>query len=370
MRVRPRRSSRPRTRTRPAHDDAVDGFVVTVDRGRYGCVLTGPPATQPVAGPPPVVTAMRARELGRRAVVVGDRVALVGDVSGDAGSLARIVRIDERASVLRRTADDDESTPEGRLERVVVANADQLVIVSALADPPPRTGFIDRCLVAAYDAGIDPLLCLTKADLADPAPVVDYYRDLDLEYVLCRPGGDLTDLRRRLAGRLSVLVGHSGVGKSTLVNRLVPEALRAVGTVSAIGRGRHTSSSAVALRLPYSGVSPDGADTPADDADVGTRADARVVPAGDPGWIVDTPGVRSFGLAHVSAESLLHGFADLVEGSLDCPPNCEHTGDADRCRLGGWVAAGNADPRRLASYRRLLDSRSGDTETGRTATRE
>ncbi|WFE23993.1 ribosome small subunit-dependent GTPase A [Solwaraspora sp. WMMD937] len=371
VRVRPRRSSRPRTRTRPAHDDAVNGFVVTVDRGRYGCVLTGPPAPQPVAGPPPVVTAMRARELGRRAVVVGDRVALVGDVSGDAGSLARIVRIDERASVLRRTADDDESTPEGRLERVVVANADQLVIVSALADPPPRTGFIDRCLVAAYDAGIDPLLCLTKADLADPAPVVDYYRDLDLEYVLCRPGSDLADLRHRLAGRLSVLVGHSGVGKSTLVNRLVPEALRAVGTVSAIGRGRHTSSSAVALRLPCADASPDDADTSADDgAGAGSRADARVVPAGDPGWIVDTPGVRSFGLAHVSAESLLHGFADLVEGSLDCPPNCEHTGDAGQCRLAGWVAAGNADPRRLASYRRLLDSRSGDTETGRTATRE
>lgn len=300
----------------------------------------------PETGAPPVVTAMRARELGRRAVVVGDRVGLVGDVTGDPGSLARIVRIDERVSVLRRTADDDDTTPEGRLERIVVANADQLVIVSALADPPPRTGFIDRCLVAAYDAGIAPVLCLTKADLASPEQVIDYYRDLDLEFVLCRPGSDLADLRQRLAGRLSVLVGHSGVGKSTLVNRLVPEALRAVGTVSAIGRGRHTSSSAVVLRLP------------------------RVMVDGDPGWIVDTPGVRSFGLAHVSAESLLHGFADLVEGSVDCPPGCEHTGEAEQCRLAGWVAAGNADGRRLASYRRLLDSRGGDAEPGRGTARE
>ncbi|MEV6799974.1 ribosome small subunit-dependent GTPase A [Micromonospora rifamycinica] len=282
---------------------------------------------------------MRARELGRKSVVVGDRVSLVGDVSGADGALARIVRIVERRSVLRRTADDDENTAEGRHERVVVANADQLVIVSALADPPPRTGFIDRCLVAAYDAGIEPLLCLTKADLAGPDQVVGYYAELELPYVLVRPDSDLDALRTLLAGRVSVLVGHSGVGKSTLVNRLVPDALRTVGVVSAIGRGRHTSTSAVALRLPR---------TP--DAD------------GDPGWIVDTPGVRSFGLAHVSAESLLHGFPDLVEGTVDCPPNCPHTPDEADCALDAWVATGKADERRLASYRRLLASRSGDAD--------
>ncbi|WBB74660.1 ribosome small subunit-dependent GTPase A [Micromonospora sp. WMMD1128] len=331
VRVRPGRSSRPRTRTRPRHADAVDGFVIAVDRGRYTCV-------RPEAGPDdPVVTAMRARELGRKSVVVGDRVGLVGDVSGASGALARIVRIAERTSVLRRTADDDDTTAEGRLERVVVANADQLVIVSALADPPPRTGFIDRCLVAAYDADIEPLLCLTKADLGGPEAVLGYYTELELPYVLIRPGSDLADLRTLLAGRVSVLVGHSGVGKSTLVNRLVPEAERAVGTVSAIGRGRHTSTSAVALRLP---PDPGG--------------------GGDPGWIVDTPGIRSFGLAHVSAESLLHGFSDLVEATVDCPPNCPHTADEADCALDAWVAAGRADPRRLASYRRLLASRSGE----------
>lgn len=306
--------------------------MIAVDRGRYTCVLDDSPAR---------VTAMRARELGRKSVVVGDRVALVGDTSGNAGALARIVRIAERSSVLRRTADDDETTAEGRLERVVVANADQLVIVNALADPPPRTGFIDRCLVAAYDADIAPLLCLTKADLAGPEAVLDYYAELDLPYVLIRPDSDLTELRERLAGRISVLVGHSGVGKSTLVNRLVPDADRAVGVVSAIGRGRHTSTSAVVLPLP--------------------RVDRAACPA-DPGWIVDTPGIRSFGLAHVSADSLLHGFPDLVEGTMECPPNCEHTaGEAD-CALDGWVAAGNADRRRLGSYRRLLASRAGDPE--------
>ncbi|WP_162959307.1 MULTISPECIES: ribosome small subunit-dependent GTPase A [Micromonospora] len=331
VRVRPGRSSRPRTRTRPRHADAVEGFVIAVDRGRYTCVLAG-------AGPDaPLVTAMRARELGRKSVVVGDRVGLVGDTSGAPGALARIVRIAERTSVLRRTADDDETTAEGRLERVVVANADQLVIVSALADPPPRTGFIDRCLVAAYDADIEPLLCLTKADLAGPEAVLGYYTELELPYVLIRPDSDLAALRALLAGRVSVMVGHSGVGKSTLVNRLVPDAERAVGTVSAIGRGRHTSTSAVALRLPAE----PGAD-------------------GDTGWIVDTPGVRSFGLAHVSAESLLHGFPDLVEATVDCPANCPHTADEADCALDAWVAAGKADARRLASYRRLLASRSGE----------
>jgi ribosome biogenesis GTPase / thiamine phosphate phosphatase len=333
VRIRPGRSSRPRTRTRPKHDDAIEALVIAVDRGRYGCVLTDGPADGPL------ITAMRARELGRKSVVVGDRVALVGDASGADGALARIVRIAERTSVLRRTADDDDTTPEGRLERVVVANADQLVIVSALADPPPRTGFIDRCLVAAYDADIEPLLCLTKADLAGPEAVLDYYAELDLPYVLIQPGSDLAELRDRLAGQLSVLVGHSGVGKSTLVNRLVPDALRAVGAVSAVGKGRHTSTSAVALRL----------------APVGRSRK-------DPGWIIDTPGIRSFGLAHVSAESLLHGFPDLVEGTLEDQPNCGHTAADNDCRLDAWVAAGHADPRRLASYRRLLASRAGDLD--------
>lgn len=330
MRVRPARSSRPRTRIRPSHDDAIDALVIAVDRGRYTCVL---------AGSDDPITAMRARELGRKSVVVGDRVGLVGDISGTAGALARIVRIAPRTSVLRRTADDDDTTAEGRLERVVVANADQLVIVSALADPPPRTGFIDRCLVAAYDAGIAPLLCLTKADLGGPDAVLGYYAELDLRYVLVRPDSDLAEVRAALADQVSVLVGHSGVGKSTLVNRLVPEALRAVGGLSAIGKGRHTSTSAVALRLPRVGKG-----------------------RGDPGWIVDTPGIRSFGLAHVSANSLLHGFPDLVEGTVECPPNCEHTPADQDCALNAWVAAGNADARRLASYRRLLASRSGEPE--------
>ena len=235
---RPRRRTRPRTKERPTYDDAHDGQVLTVDRGRYG-VVVGDRA----------VTAMKARPLGRKGVVVGDRVRVVGDVSGDDGSLARIVEVAERTTTLRRSADDDDA-----VERVLVANADQLAIVSALADPEPRTGLIDRALVAAYVAGMKPLLCLTKSDLADPETLLVTYRPLGVPWVVTRKGGDLSELRDRLDGRTSVLLGHSGVGKSTLVNALVPDADREIGHVNAVtGRGRHTSTSAIMLPLPRRG---------------------------------------------------------------------------------------------------------------------
>jgi ribosome biogenesis GTPase len=308
---RPRRHTRPRTKNRPSYDDAVPAVVVTVDRGRYTCDL---------GEGGPLVTAMKSRSIGRKGVVVGDRVRLVGDTSGVDGSLARIVTVDERVTVLRRTADDDDP-----VERVVVANADQLVIVTALADPEPRQGLVDRALVAAYDAGMDPLLCLTKADLADPESLLASYRPLGVPYVVTQRGADLTEIRERLEGRTSVLLGHSGVGKSTLVNALVPDAALAVGVVNAVtGRGRHTSTSVWMLALPGGG------------------------------WIIDTPGIRSFGLAHVDPDKLIEAFPDLDELTEACPRGCTHGEGEPEC---GLDEATGTEVERVRSFRRLLASR-------------
>ncbi|HVX42636.1 MAG TPA: ribosome small subunit-dependent GTPase A [Mycobacteriales bacterium] len=314
VRVRPGRGSRPRTKQRPKHENAVPATVIAVDRGRFTCRVEDAN-----------VTAMRARELGRSKVVVGDRVGLVGDLSGAEGTLARIVRVEDRTSVLRRTADDTDP-----FERIIVANADQLIIVTALADPPPRTGFIDRCLVAAFAGNLKPVLCLTKSDLADPGALLATYSELlGVEAVSTRHDQDPVDLRERLPDQTSVLVGHSGVGKSTLVNRLVPDADRAVSQVSAVGKGRHTSSSAVALELPAGG------------------------------WVIDTPGVRSFGLAHVTPADVLVAFPDLQPGTEDCPRGCDHSGPEVECALDEWVAQGHAERARLDSYRRLIAQISG-----------
>jgi ribosome biogenesis GTPase len=271
-----------------------------------------------------LVVAMKARELGKGSVVVGDRVALAGDTSGAEGTLARIVRVEPRTSALRRSADDTDPQ-----ERIIVANADQMVIVCALAQPAPNLRFIDRCLVAAYDAGLDPLLLLTKADLASPRKVRAFYAPLGLPMLTTRrplAAQTLSRLRAAVTGRISVLIGPSGVGKSTLMNTLVPAAARTTGTVNPVtGRGRHTSSSVVAIPL-------------------------------DDGWLIDTPGLRGFGLGHVSAARVVEAFGDLAEGTAQCPPGCDHL--SPDCALDAWAREHHAEAR-LDSLRRLLRSREG-----------
>jgi ribosome biogenesis GTPase len=271
-----------------------------------------------------LIVAMKARELGKGSVVVGDRVALAGDTSGGEGTLARIVRVEPRTSALRRSADDTDPQ-----ERIIVANADQMVIVCALAQPAPNLRFIDRCLVAAYDAGLDPLLLLTKADLASPRKVRAFYAPLGLPMLTTRrplAAQTLSRLRAAVTGRISVLIGPSGVGKSTLMNTLVPAAARTTGTVNPVtGRGRHTSSSVVAIPL-------------------------------DDGWLIDTPGLRGFGLGHVSPERVVEAFGDLAEGTAQCPSGCDHL--SPDCALDAWAREHHAEAR-LDSLRRLLRSREG-----------
>lgn len=363
-----RSGSRPRTKIRPSHHNATEGWVTATHRGRYTVHLDGRD-----------ITAVKARELGHQSVVVGDTVYLAGDTSGHKDTLARIVRTAPRRSELRR------ATEEGRgRERVIVAGADQMAIVVSLADPPPNPRMIDRQLVAAYDANMDALICLTKQDLLprqgdgaaaptlrddaaqpppgdlpqpsdqtdaqgqDPAETLNQiraiYEPLGIEVVATgwdeadagrgighqtEPGiRGLERLQELLSGQTTVLVGHSGVGKSTLINALVPGAGRQTGLVNVVtGKGRHTSSSALALELPNGG------------------------------WVIDTPGVRSFGLSHVDNQTLLAAFSDLAEIAVHCGRGCEHGMNQQGCALQEWATGNQARLSRLDSYLRIAAGR-------------
>lgn len=324
IRTRPNpKANRPRTKRRPAHEDAQVGRVLGVDRGRYSVLLDEDTPQERT------ITAARARELRRTPIVTGDQARVVGDTSGDEGTLGRIVGIVERTSLLRRSADDTDE-----VERVIVANADQMLIVVAAADPEPRARLVDRYLVAALDAGIRPLLVVTKTDLADPAPFLAHFDGLDLRvFTSAQDEMPVDEIGAALIRHSTVFVGHSGVGKSTLVNALVPTAGRATGHVNQVtGRGRHTSSSTVSLRY------------------VGT---------GGTGWVIDTPGVRSFGLGHVDPANILAAFTELAVIAKDCPRGCTHLPDAPDCALieaaerGELSETGRA---RLDSLQRLLQT--------------
>ena len=313
--------ARPRTKDRPDYSDAKTAKITEVDRGRVKCLIVNEGQNQAVE-----VIAMKARELGKKSVVVGDLVSIVGDLSGTEGTLARVVSVLPRTNSLTRTIDDHLND-----ERVIVANVDQMAIVIAAANPEPREGFVDRALVVAFDQGIKPIIIMTKQDLADGTEFLNTYKDLDITIFKINKESDLTELRNALAGKVTVLLGHSGVGKSTLVNKLLGNEKRATGDVNDVtGRGRHTSSSAVALKL----------DSQNEEA----------------AWIIDTPGVRSFGVAHVEPTRVISAFAEFTEAITHCPKNCSH--NEESCALNNWPDLTPQNLARLASLRRVISSNS------------
>lgn len=313
VRVRPARSKPRRSKKQVDYSASPTAFVFAVDRGRIHVQM----------GDTKLV-GVKARALGRHGIVVGDQVRVTGDLSGKSGSLARIVEVLPRQTELTRSAEDSP----GAKEKPMVANANQMAIVTACANPLPRPGMIDRLLVAAYCAGIEPLLLVTKSDLTSPEPLLELFRPLQVPSVVTsiESGEGIDEVAELLAGRVSVLVGHSGVGKSSLMNTLIPEAERSTGHVNQVtGRGRHTSTSVMAL--PY-----------------------------QDGWLIDTPGIRSFGLAHISEEDLLAAFPDLAEVATRCPKLCPHLQSSPGCQLSSLEETDPAQERRVESFRRLLAS--------------
>ena len=308
-RIRPSRTTRRRTKDRPSHSDSITAFVTTVDRGRTTCVTDDGL----------VITAMKARELGPKSVVVGDLVEIVGDVTGPEGSLARIVTVNERTNSLSRTVDDA-----ARVERTIVANIDQLLIVVASANPEPRRGLIDRFLVSAFHESIKPIIVVTKVDVSPVPDFIKEYAALGVDIITTSSKSE----ERTNDEKISVLVGHSGVGKSTLINDLVPEAQRMTGDVNDVtGRGRHTSSSAIALPLINGG------------------------------WIIDTPGIRAFGLSHLNKDRVIESFPDIYQVIQTCMPNCSH--HEASCALNAWIESDSALKSerliRVTSLRSLLE---------------
>ncbi len=288
------------------------------------------------------------RLFGRGAVRSGGATAVVGDEvtvektesgrrdgSGPRNSGGRITAVLPRKNALRRAV----GPPERREMRVFAANLDRCYIVSALVDPPYRTGFLDRSLVVAFDAGVTPVLVFNKLDLAktgdlpgleeDLAP----YRGLELEVhrTSTRSGEGLDAFRESVARGRAVLFGHSGVGKTELLAALgVPG--RRSGGLDRRGRGRHTTTAAELIRLPGGGE------------------------------IVDTPGIRALGLDGLTEAGIRAAHPDLAHYADDCRfPDCSHRAEPD-CAVQAAVAAGRADPARYESLIRLSREAAGLSE--------
>jgi ribosome biogenesis GTPase len=255
----------------------------------------------------------------RHIVAAGDRVWFRPDDRGE----GFIERIEPRRGMLCRTS-------KGR-RHVIVANVDQLVIVTSAAEPVLKPNLIDRYLVTAEKAKIRPVICINKVDLVDPAdlqPLAGVYGQMGYDVLMlsAATGLGIERLRMTVLGRQSVISGQSGVGKSSLLNAVDPELELRVRTVSDENqKGRHTTTTAQLLPLPGGG------------------------------YVVDTPGIRQFQLWDVIPEEVAGFFRDLRPYINACRyPNCTHRHEAD-CAVKDAVADGRLDARRYESYCQIYE---------------
>jgi ribosome biogenesis GTPase len=267
----------------------------------------------------------------RNQIAVGDRVELdpVGPVEMSRGVIHRVL---PRERTLVRLVPGKKP----RLH-VLAANLDQIVIVSALVDPPFKAGLVDRYLVIAHHAGIEPALCLNKIELGDEGlrekarEVFSVYRSLGYRFVetSAKTGAGIEELRALLAGRRSVLVGHSGVGKSKLAGAVQPGVTLSSGEVDRHGRGRHTTTASTLIGLDFGGE------------------------------IVDTPGVRELSIRHVRAAELARCYPEMRPYLGKCRfTSCSHVPEPG-CAVKEALEKGDIAKVRYESYSRLYGELSG-----------
>jgi ribosome biogenesis GTPase len=261
----------------------------------------------------------------RGAVTTGD-IVWIRQSAGEAEGI--IERVEPRHGVLTRAS--------RRREHIIVANVDQLVIVMSLVEPDLKPHLIDRYLAAAQKGELKPILCLNKADLADPVslqPLVGAYSQLGVPTLLtsARTGAGIPRLRELLTGRATVFSGQSGVGKSSLLNAIQPELGLSVKSVSEVNqKGRHTTTYAQLIKLRFGG------------------------------WVVDTPGVRQLALWDTRPEEVEGYLSDFRPFVPLCSfPDCTHTHEAG-CAVKAAVARQQISPRRYHSYLGMFHG--GDAE--------
>lgn len=255
----------------------------------------------------------------RHVVAAGDRVCF--RMEGNEGV---ILRIDPRTSILSRSS-------KGR-QHIIVANCDQLLIVTSAAQPVLKPNLIDRFLVTAEQYHLDPILCINKIDLVDPAtlqPLVGVYSRLGYRVVLASAqlGWGMTQLRDIIRGRQTVVAGQSGVGKSSILNAIQPGLELRVQRVSEENeKGKHTTTT------------------------------AKLIPLLEGGYIVDTPGIRQFQLWDIEAKEIAGLFRDIRPYANYCRfPNCLHQHEVG-CAVKDAVADDRIDARRYESYCHLIEA--------------
>ena len=252
-------------------------------------------------------------------VAPGDFVALV---SGH-----RVKRVLPRRTFLSRP---DPTNP--KREKVVAANMDVVVVVAAVANPPLHPGLIDRYLIAIERGGADATICVNKCELGSRDEIekaLQPYRQLAVPVIVCsaRTGEGIDELRAAIAGKLCVFVGHSGVGKSSLLNALLPGAGAATGSVSTTtGKGQHTTTRSQIYDL---------------------ACGARVI---------DTPGVREFGLWKLAPAEVRQYFHDFDEAAAKCRfSDCTHLHEPD-CMVRTQVESGFIAEARYQRYRSICEA--------------